>query len=171
MSAVSSPILRIKKGDITTFKVDAIVNAAKNSLLGGSGVDGAIHEAAGPQLYEFCRTLNGCETGDAKVSPGFDLPARHVIHTVGPIWYGGNDDEAELLASCYRNSLRCADEIGAKTIAFPAISTGIYGYPLKAATQIAVRTVRSVTTKVEHITFVAFDQHTFNAYKMVLSDD
>lgn len=160
----SGPVLIIHMGDITKLEVDAIVNAANTTLLGGGGVDGAIHRGAGPRLLEYCRTLGGCETGQAKVTPGFKLPARWVVHTVGPVWRGGGDGEPELLASCYRESLARADEVGAATIAFPAISTGVYGYPLQAAAAIAVDTVRSTPTDVTRITFVAFDQKTREAY-------
>lgn len=153
------------QGDITTLDVDAIVNAANSSLLGGGGVDGAIHRAAGPELLEACRELDGCATGDAKTTPGFRLTARWVIHTVGPIWQGGNDGEPELLASCYRRSLEEADRVGARTIAFPAISTGVYGYPREAAADIAVDTLRSTTTNVSRCTLVAFDADTAQLYE------
>jgi len=156
--------LELAQGDITTENVDAIVNAANSSLLGGGGVDGAIHRAAGPELLDFCRGLGGCPTGEAKVSPGFRLPARWVIHTVGPVWRGGHLGEPELLASCYRHSLGCADEVGARSVAFPAISTGVYGYPIGLAAEIAVSTVRETWTDVELVRFVAFNEETLRAY-------
>ena len=160
--------LHLVTGDITVLEVDAIVNAANESLLGGGGVDGAIHDAAGPELLECCRTLSGCPTGGAKITPGFALPARWIIHTVGPVWEGGDFGEADLLASCYLGSLARADEVGARTIAFPAISTGVYDYPIHAATEIAVTTVRSAATAVDKVTFVAFGDEVFEAYEDLL---
>jgi O-acetyl-ADP-ribose deacetylase (regulator of RNase III) len=143
------------------------VNAANSSLLGGGGVDGAIHHAAGPELVRFCRGLGGCPTGGAKVSPGFALPARWVIHTVGPVWRGGREGEADLLTSCYRESLARADEVGARSMAFSAISTGVYGYPVDQAAAIAVRTVRDTPTDVELVRFMCFNDATWAAYAAV----
>ncbi len=172
--------IEIHKGDITKLKVDAIVNAANTSLLGGSGVDGAIHRAAGPELLEFNRKLIGCQTGEAKISPGFNLPAKYIIHTVGPIWNDGKNNVTEtvtkednLLASCYKNSLKLAVENGIKTIAFPAISTGVYHFPLERATKIAVTEVRKFLEKnksIEKIIFVCFDEKTYQVYKNILKD-
>lgn len=133
--------LKVIQADITTLPLKAIVNAANSSLLGGGGVDGAVHRAAGPELLAYCRTLNGCPTGDAKISPGFKLPAQYVIHTVGPVWHGGSQGEPELLASCYRNSIQLAVDNDINSIAFPAISTGVYGYPIEQATEIAISSV------------------------------
>lgn len=163
--------IEIFRGDITKLKVDAIVNAANSSLLGGGGVDGAIHNAAGPGLLEYCSKLNGCPTGEAKITPGFKLQAKYVIHTVGPIWRGGNQNEEKLLASCYKNSLRLAIENGIKTIAFPAISTGIYGYPLLEASEIAVRVVNDFLKnfpEIEKVIFVCFDEKTYKLYCNIL---
>jgi O-acetyl-ADP-ribose deacetylase (regulator of RNase III) len=164
--------IEIHKGDITKLKVDAIVNAANNSLLGGGGVDGAIHRAAGPELLEYNRKLGGCKTGEAKITPGFKLPAKYIIHTVGPVWVGGNNNEDELLASCYLNSLRLAVENGIKTIAFPAISTGVYGFPLERATKIAVSTVKDFLSNdntLEKVIFVCFDDNTYRVYSEIIS--
>jgi O-acetyl-ADP-ribose deacetylase (regulator of RNase III) len=163
-----APAVEAVRADITTLEVDAIVNAAKASLLGGGGVDGAIHRAAGPDLLEECRTLGGCDTGDAKATSGYRLPARWVIHTVGPVWRGGGEGEAERLASCYRRCLEIADEIGARSVAFPAISTGAYGYPPREAARIAVDTLRSTPTAVERVLLVAFDDETLGLYRQLL---
>ena len=161
--------LEAVRGDIITETVDAIVNAANTALLGGGGVDGAIHRAAGPELLEACRALGGCATGDAKATPGFRLPARWVIHAVGPVWRGGSSGEAELLASCYRRSLEVADGLGARSVAFPAISTGVYGYPAEDAATIAVDTLRSTPTTVELVRLVAFDDRTLRLYDDLLA--
>lgn len=160
--------IEVISGDITTLSVDAIVNAANSSLLGGGGVDGAIHLAAGPELLAACIPLGGCETGDAKPTPGFDLPARWVIHTVGPIWHGGGSGEPDLLRSCYRRCLEVADELEARSVAFPAISTGVYGYPKRAGAEIAVETLASTPSGVEVATLVAFNRETEVLYEELL---
>ncbi len=151
-----SATLEVWRGDITTLGVDAIVNAANSSLLGGGGVDGAIHRAAGPGLFEECRKLGGCPTGEARLTGGHRLAAQFVIHTVGPVWRGGSRGESELLASCYRASLLLADRHGVRSIAFPAISCGVYGYPVRDAAEVAVRTVREVLDRGSGITRVVF---------------
>ncbi len=165
--------IELIKGDITKLAVDAIVNAANNSLLGGGGVDGAIHRAAGPELKEYNRKyLKWCDTGDAKISPGFRLPAKYVIHTVGPVWRGGNNNEDELLASAYRRSLEVAVEHGdIKTIAFPNISTGVYGFPKERAADIAIKTVKEFLEQhpeIEKVIFVTFDDENYRIYKQKL---
>lgn len=162
--------LEATQGDITRQRVDAIVNAANSSLLGGGGVDGAIHRAAGRELLEACRQLGGCPTGEARATPGFRLPARWVIHTVGPVWSGGKRGEPDLLASCYRRSLEVADELGIRSVAFPAISTGAYGFPGQLAAEIAINTVRSANTDVELVRLVAFDAETFVLYRKALDN-
>lgn len=166
----------VKVADITTQKVDAIVNAANPSLLGGGGVDGAIHRAAGPELRAYCESLGGCEPGDAKVTPGFGLAAPWIIHTVGPVWRGGTHNEAELLASCYRRCLELGRAVQARSIAFPAISTGVYGYPRGAAAEIATRTVTdgllSDPSELREVVFVCFDRDTARIYSdLVNSQD
>ena len=163
-------VLQLVAGDITQQDVDAIVNAANSSLLGGGGVDGAIHRAAGPELAQYCRRLGGCDIGDAKITPGFRLKAKWVIHTVGPVWRGGHHDEPELLASCYRTSLARADEVFATTVAFPAISTGIYGYPATLAASVAVETLRSTATSVELIRLMCFNERTRQGYEAALGE-
>lgn len=160
------------RGDITKLAVDAIVNAANSSLLGGGGVDGAIHRAAGPELVTECRTLGGCPTGEARITRGYRLPARHVIHTVGPVWHGGQHGEDDLLASCYRNSLELAAAHGLRTVAFPAISTGIYGFPLDRATHIAVTETASALhahPDIERVTFVCFSADAYDLYERELA--
>ncbi len=166
-----TPTLQAVFGDITAEDVDAVVNAAKTSLLGGEGVNGAIHRAAGPELLAHCRTLDGCPVGRAKVTPGYRLDARWVIHTVGPQWRGGTHGEPVLLESCYRESLARADEVGARSVAFPALATGAHGYPLKAAATTAVDTVRSTSTKVGTIRFVCFDRRTLRTFRSVIDQD
>lgn len=169
--------LSVLQADITTLKVNAIVNAANSSLLGGGGVDGAIHRAAGPELLEYCRTLNGCATGDAKISPAFNLPSHYVIHTVGPVWHGGHDNEAALLASCYQKSLELANQNGLTSVAFPAISTGVYGYPLNQATEIAINTVeeyvqsgleKEADFSIREVIFCCFSATDATLYKQIL---
>jgi O-acetyl-ADP-ribose deacetylase (regulator of RNase III) len=167
MTSGTSDRIRILRGDITTLTVDAIVNAANSTLLGGGGVDGAIHRAAGPQLLEECRTLGGCPPGEARVTAGYRLPARWVIHTVGPIWQGGTHDEDATLASCYRTSLALAAEVGATTIAFPSISTGVYGFPIPRAAPIALTSIRDALPHhptIDQVTLVAFDEANHAAY-------
>ena len=166
--------IEIFKGDITKLKVDAIVNAANSSLLGGGGVDGAIHLTAGPNLLEECRKLNGCKTGEAKITKGYNLPANFVIHTVGPVWNGGNFNEDELLTNCYLNSLKLAVENKIKSIAFPAISTGVYEFPLERAAQIAIKTVKKFIQSdksIQKIIFVCFDDRTYQTYKINFVSD
>jgi O-acetyl-ADP-ribose deacetylase len=163
------PIIQVLQRDITQLAVDAIVNAANSSLLGGGGVDGAIHRAAGPELLAECRLLGGCKTGEAKATKGLNLPAKHVIHTVGPVWRGGGYDEDRLLASCYRTSLDVANRLKVKSIAFPAISTGIYGFPKRRAARIAVNEVQKYSGYIEAVFFVCFDSETTDIYRELLA--
>lgn len=163
--------ISLHRGDITQLKVDAIVNAANQTLLGGGGVDGAIHRAAGPELLKECRTLNGCETGDAKITQGYKLPVKFVIHTVGPVYCNGRNNEAEKLASCYRRSLEIAEIHQVKSIAFPNISTGVYGYPKEEAAQIAIQTVRHFAEKknqIDEVIFCVFDEENYLLYQQLL---
>jgi O-acetyl-ADP-ribose deacetylase (regulator of RNase III) len=165
--------IEIVQGDITTLAVDAIVNAANQSLLGGGGVYGAIHRAAGPKLLAECRTLGGCPTGQAKITAGHNLPAKHVIHTVGPVWHGGTRGEDDLLAGCYRTSLALAEEHGCRTVAFPSISTGAYGFPVERASRIALREIAAVLAKsrvVERVTVVCFAARDLQVYESARSE-
>lgn len=165
--------IEIILGDITTIQADAIVNAANNTLLGGGGVDGAIHRAAGPELLQECRGLNGCKTGEAKITKGYRLPAKYVIHTVGPVWHGGNDNEDELLAACYRNSLQLAAKNGVRTIAFPSISTGVYRFPVNRAAGIAMREITRFleeNNSIDTVLMVCFDERTLKAYEQALTE-
>jgi O-acetyl-ADP-ribose deacetylase len=165
--------IAIVEDDITRLDVDAIVNAANKTLLGGGGVDGAIHRAAGPQLLDECRALGGCETGEAKITRGYSLPTRHVIHTVGPVWSGGDRGEDELLARCYRNALALAAENGCKTVAFPSISTGAYRFPLERATRIALRETANFLRahpEIERVTFVCFGRDAADAYRRLFDE-
>lgn len=163
--------INVVQGDITRAQVDAIINAANTTLMGGGGVDGAIHRAAGPGLYLACRKFNGCPTGEARITSGFNLPARYIIHTPGPIWHGGDGNERQLLANSYRNSLRLAEEHGCRSVAFPSISTGVYAFPLELAASIALTTIRDfldTAAVVETVTMVCYDPQTLAAYRQAL---
>ena len=165
--------MEVVQGDITRVNADAIVNAANTSLLGGGGVDGAIHRAAGPQLLNECRILGGCKTGEAKITRGYNLPVKWVIHTPGPVWRGGKNNESELLANCYRNSLALAVKHGAKTIAFPSISTGVYGFPIEKASVIAVGEVKKflkADKSIKKVIFVCFSKEDYDVYQEVLKN-
>jgi O-acetyl-ADP-ribose deacetylase (regulator of RNase III) len=169
---MSKKNIELLKGDITELEVDAIVNAANNSLLGGGGVDGAIHKAAGPKLYRECKSLNGCATGKSKMTRGYSLKAKNIIHTVGPVWYGGYSDEPEQLASCYQSSLALAKENKLKTVAFPGISTGVYGFPKDLAATIAVNETRRFMSKSsypEKVIFIAYDDDNYEIYRKLLN--
>lgn len=163
-------MIEVVTADITTLEVDAIVNAANSTLLGGGGVDGAIHRAAGPLLGQFCRTLRGCRTGEARISPGFELPARYVIHTVGPVWQDGRHYEPALLRACYRNSFEIALQNGVRTIAFPAISTGVYGFPKEAAARIALGEMRACDGRFERIIACCFSDADAGLYRDILAE-
>jgi O-acetyl-ADP-ribose deacetylase (regulator of RNase III) len=172
MFLVATATLRAIRADITTLAVDAIVNAANPTLLGGGGVDGAIHRAAGPELLAECRGLGGCRTGDAKITRGYRLPAKHVIHAVGPVCHGGTSGEPELLGSCYRRCIEIAATQGLRSIAFPCISTGVYGYPLEAAARVAIATVRQALANhaaVEEVTFCCFSAGDLDVYRSILA--
>jgi O-acetyl-ADP-ribose deacetylase (regulator of RNase III) len=165
--------MTVVQGDITKQRVDAIVNAANEALRGGGGVDGAIHRAAGPELLEECIRIGGCPTGEARITKGYRLPAKYVIHTVGPVWHGGDRGEPEKLAACYRNALRLAAENGARTVAFPGISTGVYGYPLEAATRLAMATVRDCLAElpeIEEVRFVTFGERATEVAERALAE-
>lgn len=160
--------IRVIQGDITKFTGDAIVNAANTTLMGGGGVDGAIHRAAGPALYAACEKFHGCPTGEALITSGFNLPAKYIIHTPGPVWHGGKHGESQLLANSYRHSLQLADHYGCRTVAFPSISTGVYSYPLNQAAKVAIQTIRHFLQHANHVqevTMVCFDSRTFQAYQ------